>query len=148
MSVDVRLQRDVVRALRALRDHEWVSTDGGSALASEDIARTIERLDALAPIGQEWRVDEPHWAFAAAEALRPFAAELVDVGGSSATDRGHILWMIDRMNPKSMSATKACRWLGWIQCALCDQGVMNLPAAKEHNLKFSTAAPTKGNDHG
>jgi hypothetical protein len=127
----------------ALHADGYIDAHSGSfkPATSAFIRKTVrEYFDAATPPeGAAMGREDAHWAFAAADALRPFVSQLMDVGSTSATDRGHLLWMIERMNPKSMSATKACRWLGWIQCALCDQGVMNLPAAKEHNAKFRAA---------
>lgn len=80
-----------------------------------------------------------HWCFAAAEGLRPLVERMVFGGG--ALGRTHLLSMLDRMQREEMSATKGCRWLGWIQAALVDAGPATLEMMKAHNLSYSRESP-------
>lgn len=75
-----------------------------------------------------------HWSIAAAEGLRPYIDMMLP--SQATTGPSHLLWMLCRMRD-GMSATKACRWLGWIQCAIVASGAATLEEMKAHNLRHS-----------
>lgn len=76
-----------------------------------------------------------HWVYAAAAAHRPLAVQAPK--GKKPWQRRHLLFMIDAVATGRMSPTKACRWLGWIQAALCLGGCATLDQLKEINLAAS-----------
>lgn len=47
----------------------------------------------------------------------------------------HIHWMLLELQKAEMSPTKACRWLGYVQCYLVTNGVLNLDDAKVLNQR-------------
>lgn len=89
-----------------------------------------------------------HWVFSAARAHREYVRKMpgVPYASSAYTDptmRPHLLEMLDKIEEGGldggMTATKACRWLGWIQACLVVQGVMTLDEAKAINKQASEA---------
>lgn len=71
-----------------------------------------------------------HWVFTAAEGLRFYIDRMEENG--DVTGPRHLLWMLGKIG-EGMSATKACRWIGWIQCAIVASGVATMKEMKEHN---------------
>lgn len=82
---------------------------------------------------------EAHWVHEAAQGLRSLI-NCIDTQ-SSTYGKSHLLSMLNRMRDEPMSDTKACRWLGWIQCALVVHRIVSLTDMKEYNQRFSEAAP-------
>jgi hypothetical protein len=55
----------------------------------------------------------------------------------------HLKWMADELAAKRVgSATKCCRWLGWLQAGMVFHGLSTLDEEKRRNL--NSAAPTAG----
>ena len=80
-----------------------------------------------------------HWVFAAAEAHRELAGCVEE--GPESWQRAHLLHMLDTIKA-GMSPTKACRWLGWIQAAMCFGQIATLEELKAINRAASDAAPS------
>ena len=87
-----------------------------------------------------------HWVFAAAEAHRPLLEKWATVR-HDALCRDHARWMLDKIRDEGFSATKACRWLGWVQAALNLDGVP-LDELKRINKAASDAAKNAPTDGG
>ena len=79
-----------------------------------------------------------HWVYAAVEACAPFIERVVD--GSNEVSRPHLRYMLGELRLRRMSATKACRWLGWIQAAIYADGSATLEQLKAINKAASDAA--------
>lgn len=83
-----------------------------------------------------------HWVFDALEACRPVISGSKKIeDGPFVWHRSHLLKMLDRVRDGTMSSTKACRWLGWIQACLCFSGALDLEGAKEMNRIASREFP-------
>ena len=85
--------------------------------------------------------EQAHWVFAAAGLMRGFASRMPMGAGHPHLDRGHVFWMLDQIRDAGMSATKACRWLGWVQAAVCASRVATLDEIKDINRIASDAHP-------
>lgn len=91
-----------------------------------------------APAAPELPADR-HWVYEAADRHRQLVLKMPASLGALGSD--HIGWMIGQVAAGKMSPTKACRWLGWIQAALCAAGVLSLDEAKAINKAASDSQP-------
>lgn len=79
-----------------------------------------------------------HWVFAASEQHRRAVERMHHQLGPCGSI--HLLAMLNAIRDGDFSPTKACRWLGWVQGALCSEGVMSLDECKAINKAASDAS--------
>lgn len=77
--------------------------------------------------------DDGQWVYAAAAEMRPYVEkmpETVPAPDPAGASRAHLLYMIEQISGFS-DLYKAHRWLGWLQKAACDAGVITLDQCRE-----------------
>lgn len=94
----------------------------------------------------EERTTGAHWVFDATQKMRPYLDRMVGPRPGHVDihpcRKQHLSEMIDKVTPGAMSATKACRWLGWIQASIVAAGAASLDTMKEIN-KAASCAPSR-----
>lgn len=142
-----RLREQFFTSLR-ISPEEWHAICD-LAIAAADMTEldAVRRaLEAAAKAQEDFCNDQrgEHWVFAAAEAHTPFLARLAleheARDDASSLGWNHLTWMVLQIRERKFSATKACRWLGWIQAALVSHGVATLDEMKAINKSASDAS--------
>lgn len=96
-------------------------------------ARPVLELKKVLPPEADWA---SRAAVIASELLLLFPDNLDAKRDREGKSLGHLRWMCIELAHKNVgSATKTCRWLGYVQCAMIYRGLTTLEAEKERNLR-------------
>lgn len=126
---------------------EHYTTDGNGAPGFvEQLQRDARGIEAsmqailCTPVSE---LGKRHWVYAAAEKHRRVVEGLVGTD----RERAHLIYMLDSIGTGKMSATKSCRWLGWIQGVLNEKGALTLDEAKAINKEAKAINKAASEQH-
>lgn len=134
-----QLLRLTVEFMRWLRDptkvHELIRDN---AVLRSQLKQAESKLDAARTTIYN---AEHHWVFNAAEMMKPIVERIQALSGVASSEahvygshsRPHLLWMLEQIQRGDFSATKACRWLGWVQSACVRHAITSLDEMKKLN---------------